>query len=184
MLTPVSMRLNLPNALTLSRLLLGAAFGYLLFTGHGRPVLVATFALAAVSDAFDGLAARRLGQTTPSGAVLDQVVDRAFTVLVAGLLIVHGLGTPDGGPAPGADLPWLIALACTREIVGLPGVAIALARRKRLYHVEWIGKIATFVQSVTLAVIISGVPWALPVAVACAVVGSLSGASYLRYSLR
>lgn len=181
------MTLNVPNALTLSRLLFAAAFGWLLFAGYGRPVLVVTFGLAAVSDALDGLAARRLGQVTPGGAVLDQGVDRAFTALVVALLIAHSFlqpGASAAGGTPRHELLTLLALACTREIVGLPGVVIALARGKRLYHVERIGKVATFVQSVTLGVILLGVGAALPVAVACAAVGAIAGASYVRYSLR
>jgi cardiolipin synthase len=181
-----AMMLNLPNALTLSRLLLAALFGYLLFTGHGRSILIAVFALAAASDGLDGFAARRLGQATAAGAVLDQVVDRIFTLLVVGLLIAHPLLRPKASAGGGAPEPLLLllALACTRELVGLPGVVIALARGKRLYHVETIGKIATFVQSVTLGVIVLGAQWALAAAVACAAVGILAGGSYLRYALR
>lgn len=181
------MHLTVPNGITLSRLLFAAAFGYLLFTGHGRGSLVAAFALAAASDGLDGFAARRLGQTSPGGAVLDQMVDRAFTAVVAGVLIAYSVmhpRLPVGGWTPQSDLLLLVALACTRELVALPAVAIVLARRKRLYHVEWIGKVATFVQSVTLGVIVLGVPWALPVAIVCAAVGVVSAANYLRYSLR
>jgi hypothetical protein len=58
----------------------------------------------------------------------------------------------------GHDLRLLLALACAREIVALPGVAIVLWRKKRLYHVEYVGKVATFVQSMTLGVIILGAP--------------------------
>ena len=143
------MRWNLPNALTASRLPLAALFGWLLLTGHSRATLLAVFALAALTDLFDGLAARALGQVTHGGAVLDQWMDRAFT-------------------AP---------------IVALPGVLIALARGRRLYHVEFVGKLATFVQSVTLGAIIAAPPFAPALALACALVGVASGASHLRYAL-
>jgi phosphatidylglycerophosphate synthase len=69
-----------------------------------------------------------------------------------------------------------------REIVALPGVVIVLLR-KAAVHVEYVGKVATFVQSVTLGAIILEVPWALYLALACAVVGVFSGANYVHYSL-
>jgi hypothetical protein len=56
-------------------------------------------------------------------------------------------------------------------------------RKARLYHVEYVGKVATLVQSVTLSAIILDVSWALYPALGCAVVGISSGANYLRYSL-
>jgi CDP-diacylglycerol--glycerol-3-phosphate 3-phosphatidyltransferase len=167
------MRWTVPNAVSLSRLLLAAAFGYLLFTDHGRVTLLVVFALAALSDALDGAVARGLGQVTHEGAVLDQFVDRIFTAAIVLLLLVHPLA---------AERP-LLLLACARELVALPGVGIALARGKRLYHVERLGKVATFVQSVTLAVIIAGVPWAPHLAVVCAVTGVAAALNYIRYSL-
>jgi len=178
---------NVPNAITVSRLLLAGLFGHLLFAGYGRWTLLAIFALAAVTDGFDGLLARRLGQATPQGASLDQLVDRAFTVAIVLLLLTHGWledGMPRAGTTrPGQSLPLLLGLSCAREIVALPGVLIVLLRRMPLYHVEYVGKIATFVQSVTLGSIVLGVSWALYLAFACAGVGVLSGANYLHYSL-
>jgi len=163
--------MTVPDAITVSRLLLTAPFALMLFAGYGRWMLLAVFALAAATDGLDGFVARRLGQVSPEGARLDQMVDRAFTLVVVLLLLVHGSGSV------------LLALACAREIVALPGIAIALWRKIPLYHVELIGKVATFVQSVTVGVIILGVPWAVFASLACAAVGVLSGANYVRYSL-
>jgi phosphatidylglycerophosphate synthase len=159
-----------PDLITVSRLLLAGPFGYLLFAGYPRWVLLAVFGVAAATDWLDGFVARRLGQVSPRGAWLDQMVDRCFTVSVVALLLGHG--------APSA----LLALSCTREITGLVGVAIALWRGVPLYHVEYVGKVTTAIQSVTLGAIILDVPWALYLAIACAVVGVVSGANYARYA--
>jgi phosphatidylglycerophosphate synthase len=175
--------MTLPNAFTLSRLLLVAPFGYLLFAGYGRWTLFALFALAAVTDGFDGFFARRLGQVTPEGAWLDQMTDRGFTVAIVLLLLIHGWRAGGESHVGATPLPLLVGLSCAREIVALPGVVIVLLRRMRLYHVEYVGKVATFVQSVTLGAIILEIPWALHLALACAVVGVFAGANYVRYSL-
>lgn len=176
--------MNVPNTITVSRLLFVAPFGYVLFAGCSRWTALAIFALAAVTDWFDGFFARRLGQVTPGGAWLDQMVDRCFTMAIVIVLLAHDqlVGVVPAGSGPG--LPLLLALACAREIVAVPGVLIVLLRKARLYHVEYVGKVATFIQSVTMGAIILDVPWALYPAVGGAVIGIFSGANYLRYSLR
>ena len=89
------MPINIPNALTLLRILLIpvlAVVFYLPFQGH---LLVAAgiFTLAAVTDWFDGYLARRLGQMTPFGAFLDPVADKLM-VAVALVLLVERHDTP------------------------------------------------------------------------------------------
>jgi phosphatidylglycerophosphate synthase len=175
--------MTLPDAITMSRLVLTAPFGYLLFAGYGHWPLFGVFALAAATDWLDGFTARRLGQVNPRGAWLDQMVDRAFTVVVVVLLLLHAWSADGVSPRAGNDLPLLLGLACAREIVALPGVAIVLWRKMQLYHVEYVGKVATFVQSVTLCAIVLRVPFVLYLSLACAAVGVVSGANYVRYSL-
>jgi CDP-diacylglycerol--glycerol-3-phosphate 3-phosphatidyltransferase len=82
--------MTVPDAITVSRLLLTGPFAYLLFAGYGGWTLIAIFALAAATDWLDGFLARRLGQVSPEGAWLDQMVDRSFTLVVVALLLVHG----------------------------------------------------------------------------------------------
>jgi CDP-diacylglycerol--glycerol-3-phosphate 3-phosphatidyltransferase len=179
--------LNVPKAITASRLLFAGVFGYLLFAGAGRTTLLAVFGLAAVSDWLDGYFARRLDQVTPGGAVLDQYIDRVFTALIVGFLLVHALvgdGAWESAFERRPSMPILLGLAYARDLVALPGIAIVLSRGKRLYHVEYIGKVATFVQSLVLAVIIFQPAWAWYPALACAAVGVVSAANYIRYSLR
>jgi CDP-diacylglycerol--glycerol-3-phosphate 3-phosphatidyltransferase len=159
----------------------------LLFAEYARGILLAVFSLAAISDLFDGLVARRWGQATLEGAVLDQMVDRLFTISVVSLLLGHALAANQTWTTPtrsGQSLPLLLALACAREIVALPGVVIVLLRGRRLYHVERVGKLATFVQSVALGTIILDVSWALAPALGCAAIGIVSGGNYVRYSIR
>ena len=82
--------MNLPNIITLARILLVPVFVVIyLWPGDGTYLIAATlFALAAATDWLDGYLARRLNQTTPFGAFLDPVADKlivvsALTVLLA-----------------------------------------------------------------------------------------------------
>jgi len=79
--------LNIPNALTLLRIVLIpvlVALTYIPF--QGRYVVVAgVFLIAAITDWFDGYLARTLNQTSAFGRFLDPVADK---LMVAAALIV------------------------------------------------------------------------------------------------
>jgi len=81
------MNLNVPNALTLSRLLLMPVFVYAALANSFELNLVAAivFGLAALTDWFDGIVARKLNQVTDFGKIADPVVDR---ILVAVALVI------------------------------------------------------------------------------------------------
>lgn len=84
------MRLNIPNSLTLLRIVLIPVFVllfYLDFAG-ARQLAAVIFILAAITDWFDGYLARQLQQMSQFGAFLDPVADKlmvavALVVLVA-----------------------------------------------------------------------------------------------------
>lgn len=76
--------LNVANVLTGLRLLLVPVFLVTLFVDHGRSVdwrlaAFAVFAVAAVTDRFDGELARRRGLVTAFGTVADPIADKALT---------------------------------------------------------------------------------------------------------
>jgi cardiolipin synthase len=133
--------INLPNLLTLLRLLLvpfvlGAILG-------GRPTLaLALFGAAAVTDVLDGAAARRLGLATRLGAYLDPIADKC---LLSGVfLALAWLGT-----APW----WLVALIFGRDLYILlaAGIMLLLTPIRKFPPSIW-GKLSTFVQIVTVVV--------------------------------
>lgn len=170
--------LNVPNTITLARLVLVFVFIYMLFSGYSTLSLVIVYGVAAASDWFDGFFARRLKQTTKVGARLDQIIDRVFTGLVVLALF---LSIYDGNLRNESVM--LLLLSISREIVGTPGFVIRLIRNKDPYLVRYIGKVTTFVQSITIGLIILDVSWVkYPVFLTC-IIGIVAGIDYLRDSL-
>lgn len=108
---------NLPNAITFSRLLLtgvfvaGTAFG----TPAGHWVALVTFVIAAISDFVDGWLARKLGLVTPMGKLMDPLADK---VLVGSAFVYLSAG----GFCP----VWVTVLILAREflVTGLRQLAI------------------------------------------------------------
>lgn len=90
------------NALTLLRLLAAPALVVAILVG-AYGIASALFAVAVVTDLFDGWVARRFGETSPRGALFDHAVDAIF--VTAGSAALAWLGAL---PAP---LPPLIAIA-------------------------------------------------------------------------
>ncbi|PIU27525.1 MAG: CDP-diacylglycerol--glycerol-3-phosphate 3-phosphatidyltransferase [Candidatus Aquicultor secundus] len=82
--------LNIPNLLTLSRLLLVPVYVYAALAASSMLNLVAAlaFGIAALTDLFDGFVARRLNQVTDFGKILDPVVDRILIISAMVVLYV------------------------------------------------------------------------------------------------
>ncbi|MGD8341460.1 MAG: CDP-diacylglycerol--glycerol-3-phosphate 3-phosphatidyltransferase [Gammaproteobacteria bacterium] len=84
------MTINVPNALTWIRILaipliIGVFFLPVAWAGPAAGIL---FALAGITDYFDGYLARRMGQTSRFGAFLDPVADK-LVVTTALVMIVQ-----------------------------------------------------------------------------------------------
>ena len=80
---------HLPNALTVLRILLiGPVVWFLLHADYPRTLI--GFAIAAVTDAIDGLLAKRFGWTSELGKVLDPLADKLL--LVAMFITLSALG--------------------------------------------------------------------------------------------
>ncbi len=96
---------HLPNALTVLRILLiGPVVWFLLHADYPRTLI--GFAIAAVTDAIDGLLAKRFGWTSELGKVLDPLADKLL--LVAMFITLSALGF-----AP----VWLTVLVVARDVV-------------------------------------------------------------------
>ncbi len=179
---------NVPNSITLLRLLLTFVFIYMLFENFNIIALVTVYGVAALTDWFDGYFARLLNQKTKFGARMDQIVDRIFTVMIILSIIVYTLINKHNPAESIFDISpnnifLLLFLTSSREILGAPGVIVLLIRKKNPYNVRYIGKVTTFIQSVTLGSIIIGLNLSIYLAMATCILGIISGFDYLKYSL-
>lgn len=78
-----TLKLNLPTVLTLSRIVL---IPFFVLTVQGHPILGAVvFSIASITDFLDGYLARRSGQITKFGIIMDPLADK---LLVISALIV------------------------------------------------------------------------------------------------
>ncbi|MEK6891471.1 MAG: CDP-alcohol phosphatidyltransferase family protein [Nanoarchaeota archaeon] len=175
--------LNVPNTLTLGRLVFTFVLAYLIFFNYSFILIGILFLLASVTDWFDGFFARRLNQKTDLGARLDQVIDRVFMIPLVILLIFKMYYINQ-------QLAYLFLICLSREIIGAPGLVIRIIRDVDAYKVKYIGKVSTFIQSAAVFVLIIAVEiselnviaWIL--AIATGLVGVVAGFDYLRDSLR
>jgi cardiolipin synthase len=125
------------NQLTLLRMLLIPAFVILVVYGQLGWAL-AVFAAAGITDALDGLIARRSGQKTTLGAWLDPMADKLMLLAAFVVLTLPGLNLANPIPL------WLTVLIISRDVGIVLTVAIVnLAIGRRTFQPSVFGKIAT-----------------------------------------
>ncbi|HSD49374.1 MAG TPA: CDP-alcohol phosphatidyltransferase family protein, partial [Actinomycetota bacterium] len=125
--------MTIPNVLSFLRIALIPVFVALIVDPDTTPWGLALFAVVAATDWVDGLLARRLGQVTELGKVLDPTADRI--AMAAGLVALA---------VRGAFPWWAAALILVRDAAVLAvGAGLLVGRRVRL-DVRPLGKVATF----------------------------------------
>lgn len=125
------MSYNVPNALTLLRLGLAAAIALLLLSQGGSGIVIAGILLivASVTDMLDGLAARRLGQSTLFGSLFDMTADQLLFMPALLLAIRAGLFQRVDGLVP--LNPYLYAApALLGGVFVLAGIGTYLWKRR------------------------------------------------------
>ncbi len=136
--------LTAPNLVSLARIALLPAVVALVVSERTTHLGLALFAVVAASDWVDGQLARRLGQETELGKVLDPTADRL--AIGAGIL---ALGVRDAFPWPAA-----VPILARDALVLAVGLAVLAARGVRI-EVRWIGKFATL----NLMVAVTCIAW-------------------------
>lgn len=138
---------SIPNLLTIGRILAIPLICWLLATGDLplRVVALALYVLAAVSDWLDGYLARRLGQYSPLGKMLDPIADK---LLVGALLIVLAW---DGSLS---ELDLIPAIAIMLREIFVSGLREFLGNASVGVPVTRLAKWKTTVQLIALAIIL------------------------------
>ncbi|OBF59585.1 CDP-diacylglycerol--glycerol-3-phosphate 3-phosphatidyltransferase [Mycobacterium sp. 852002-50816_SCH5313054-b] len=137
---------NLANVLTLLRLVLVPIFLLALFTadGHqiaGRIVAFVIFAVACITDRFDGLLARNYGMATEFGAFVDPIADKAL------------IGSALVGLSMLGDLPWWVTVVIMAREVAVTLLRLAVIRRG-VIPASWGGKLKTVVQALAIGLFV------------------------------
>jgi CDP-diacylglycerol--glycerol-3-phosphate 3-phosphatidyltransferase len=136
--------INIPNTLTILRILLIPVLVIVFYMPFENHLLVAAgiFAAAAVTDWFDGYLARRLGQMTAFGAFLDPVADKLM-VAIALVLLVERHDTLLFTLAACVIIGREIVISALREWMAELGKRTSVA-------VSYIGKVKTAFQMVAI----------------------------------
>jgi cardiolipin synthase len=178
---------NVPNALTIGRIVLVPLFvgAYFLPAPFGPWIAFALFCVAGLTDAFDGLMARKLDSVSPFGRMLDPIADKLM--VSAALLMLAADGVLHGF----ALVPAVIILC--REIL-VSGLREFLAEADVSLPVTRIAKVKTAVQFLAIAALMasSASERYLPGVTQFAIVGLwfaaaltfYTGYAYLRAGLR
>lgn len=138
--------LTVPNAMSLFRILVIPFFAYFFLKGNLTAAIVA-LALSGLSDALDGMVARRFNQVTELGKMLDPLADKLTQGTVAICIAVR---YPAICP--------LLFLLVTKELVMLCGACYLLHHKKKPCAAKWYGKVSTtlFYASISLIVVMDG----------------------------
>ena len=151
--------MNLPNKLTMLRLILIpffiTAFYLGFFTGH-YIIALGIFAIASITDFFDGYIARKYNMVTDLGKFLDPIADKVL--VLSGLIVLlsdpyetnvfNQLGTIGmvyGGVG--------VAIIMAREMV-VSSLRMMAAKKGIVLAAEMTGKIKTFFTDVTIIVLL------------------------------
>ena len=117
--------INIPNALTVVRILLLPVVVWRFIIGDATGALIAYLA-AMLTDALDGIIARKFNQITALGKLLDPLADKLSLVTLLGLFVSDG------------QIPlWVLAIILVKEVTMVIGggvaltIAPSLTRRRR-----------------------------------------------------
>ena len=122
--------INVPNALTLLRILLLPVVVWRFVIGDATGALIAYMA-AMLTDALDGIIARKTNQITALGKLLDPIADKLSLVTLLGLFVSSG------------EIPlWVLAIILFKEVMMVIGGGVALKHGIVVYALP-IGKVTT-----------------------------------------
>jgi len=158
--------MNLPNLITLSRFALIPLFLFLYLDGHALAAL-GTVLLAGVSDILDGYLARRSGQITVTGIMLDPLADKLMMLAIVTALLIGG------------QIPWgAVAIMAIREVGMIGSAAYFHFRGMKTVPANIFGKATTVVYYVAIMLLMLDQPGGLEVLWCAIALSFLTSAVY------
>jgi CDP-diacylglycerol--glycerol-3-phosphate 3-phosphatidyltransferase len=147
--------MNLPNSITMSRIVMIPVFLWILSThfpwqGHGEQEIAASilFVLASITDGLDGYLARKRSQITTLGMLLDPIADK---IMVTGALIALVAYNPQ------VVKVWIAVVIIGREFL-VSGLRSIASSEGFTIQASDLGKLKTFIQifSIVSAILAHG----------------------------
>ena len=124
---------TVPNVITLVRLLCIPLFVWLLFGAHRQTAAAILLAVLGATDWVDGFVARRYGQVSTFGKVLDPTADRILVGTAVISILIYG-----------AVPLWFGIATIAREVLVSAMVLLLAAMGAARIDVLWVGKAGTF----------------------------------------
>ena len=122
--------INIPNTLTVIRILLLPVVVWRFVLGDTTGALI-VYMTAMLTDALDGIIARKTNQITALGKLLDPIADKLSLVTLLGLFVSAG------------EIPlWVLAIILFKEVMMVIGGGVALKHGIVVYALP-IGKVTT-----------------------------------------
>ncbi len=127
------MRKNIPNMLTLLRLLIVPVLGYFLYVGEYLPAMF-LFAFGGFTDVLDGYIARKYNLITKWGKFFDPLADKLMQITALVFLVLHNF------------IPIIVLIVVIiKESLMLAGGIMLYRRGKTVIGANWYGKLATVI---------------------------------------
>ncbi len=139
--------MNLPNKLTLTRLILAVPFIYVLENSPQggfpyRIIALAIFAIASITDFFDGYLARKHNLITDFGKIMDPLADKIL-VISALVVMVYLRYIPS----------WMSIVIIFREFL-ISGIRMVVAAKGEVIPASKLGKYKTTSQMIVIMLMI------------------------------
>ena len=139
--------MNLPNRLTILRIVLTFVFMFLLFSPGlpGKALALVVFIIACLTDFYDGYIARKYNLITDLGKLLDPIADKI-------LVIAAFLAFVEMGIIPA----WMVVVIIFRELV-ITGIRIIGVSKGKVLAASMAGKHKTVSQMVSIFFILGAI---------------------------
>ncbi len=136
--------MNLPNALTLSRIIWAIVLVFLLQERSlaGNILAAIVFAIASLTDYYDGHLAKKRGLVSDFGKIMDPIADKILILSAFGVLAHLGM------------VKWWMFIAIAIREVLVTAWRLWAMRQGQVLAAERAGKIKTVVQIIAVSVIL------------------------------
>ncbi len=125
------MKKNIPNLLTLIRLIIVPVLGYFLYFEYYIPAMI-LFAFGGFTDVLDGYIARKYNLITKWGKFFDPLADKLMQITALVFLVLHHF------------IPIIVlVVVIIKEALMLTGGIMLYRKGKTVIGANWYGKLAT-----------------------------------------